>query len=190
MVATFFKYRMKIRLLLAGWRPNRDVWHTMVLPDWVAPNTTAKKILSEFGNLKFGSQNDGGLHVKLNPLCAEVFKEQVICFARALRTTLYPIGSMEIQDEEIILVNEAGNLFCLIENPRSPECIQYNLEALAASFEDALPYLLFSRIGVGRQRMRDGLRAIELYDKAWILRQNNTTGEVIREVVECVASDI
>src|SRR5437867_2138353 len=97
-----------LKLLLAGWRPNRNVWDQLKLPRSFPVFPEAKRVLAEFGNLKFGTAND---HVHLDPSSGEEIAEEIHLYEAALGRSLYPVGFMEHQDRIYLLVDENGIVY-------------------------------------------------------------------------------
>jgi len=122
---------VKARLLLAGWRSNRDVWDELRLPVSLVVFSEAKRILSRFGGLRFGNRNE---HVVLDPVSAIEHDPDLLrrCEA-AVGRPLYPLGYQEHQDREAILVDEDGAIYLNFGD---------DLHLLAMSFEASLRYLV------------------------------------------------
>ena len=79
-----WSWSTRLRLVLAGWRPNRDVWERLTLPAGLAPFAAARAVLREFGGLRLGSDNE---HMWLDPALGEKVADQVrefcsLCFLR------------------------------------------------------------------------------------------------------------
>jgi hypothetical protein len=144
----------RLRLLLAGWRPNRDRWDRLNLPPSLTPFPEARRVLAEFGGLKFGNRNDG---VVLDPSLGEEVAEEIKAFERKLRVRLYPVGVMDHQDRHYLLVDEHGIVYTLIDQ----------LEPLATSFHRALEYLI--RQMADRRDVEADLRPAGLFGKVWRL---------------------
>ena len=97
-----------LRLLLAGWRPGRNVLNRLTLPESLEVFPEAERILAEFGNLRFGDRND---QVRLDPSLGQEIVEQLKMYERELGRRLYPLGVWQHQDRIYLLVDENGVVY-------------------------------------------------------------------------------
>lgn len=143
--ATWFK------LLLAGWRPNRNVWHQVSLPKSFSVFPSAKEAIAEFGNLKFQESSE---LVHLDPSEGERVAEEISRYERKVGCSLYPIGILDGGDTIYLLIDETGIVYTLSDG----------LRPFALTFHRAIEYLVSHRAGVD-----PALEKVGLHQKVWTL---------------------
>ena len=129
-----------LRLLLAGWRPGRNVWKKVTIPNGASIFPEAQRVLSEFGKLKFGNKHDDNV-VIIGPLVKANLLDSIKHLQGMLKTQLYPIAIWGSVDETYILIDEKGIVYKLHFCPTSSST-SYWLTPFASSFEQSLTYLL------------------------------------------------
>lgn len=137
-----WRWSTRLALFFAGWRRNRNVWHRLVLPESICIFPEAKRVLSSYGKLGYGSKN-ASYYVRLDPMLAEANSEQIKAFVTGIGMQLYPLGLMVIQDDYCLLVAENGVAYTLHAMPLGPTDFDADsvLEPLALTFEKALDHL-------------------------------------------------
>jgi hypothetical protein len=90
---SYWRWVTHLRLLLSGWKPRRRVWEQLKLPTSLSPFSAAERILTEFGNLKFGDKNE---YVLLDPSVGERVEKEIRGYERVIGRRLFPIGVWEI----------------------------------------------------------------------------------------------
>jgi len=78
------------RLALAGWHPGRNVWKRMKLPESFEPHPIAKRILTEFGKLKIGPNDN---YTRFEPSVEEGVASAIKRFEKEIGRRLYPWDS-------------------------------------------------------------------------------------------------
>jgi hypothetical protein len=170
-----WKWTTWVRLVLAGWRPNRDVWGTLRLPSSLAVFPSAQRVLAEFGGLKLGTRND---HMYIDPAFGEEVVDQVRAFEKKLQTRLYPVAIVEHQDREYVLIGENGLVYLL----SGCEGRLWDLVPEASTFDREIDYYVqvFVRGYIRfRQRSLDDLRTHGLAGRQWRVTESelqSTTG--------------
>jgi hypothetical protein len=148
----------KIALMGSGWYPGRDVWEKVSRPPQFEVFPVAKRILSEFGNLKIGPSTDITVLV---PMAATEVANEIRSYEVMVGKKLYPLGYREHQDREYLIVDDIGRIYLLTDG----------LKAMASSFERALPYIVWQRIR--RKDLKADLEPIGLYGKVWHLENGS-----------------
>ena len=113
----------------------------------------AQRVLTEFGNLRFGDRND---YVELDPSLGENGADEILPFQEELGTRLYPVGIMEHQDRVYLVVDEKGLVYTVLLD---------ELEPFASSFDQAIEFLV--RPAINRREWEDDLRSVGLVGKVW-----------------------
>jgi hypothetical protein len=142
----------RLRLLFSGWRPRRRVWEQLKLPTSFSPFSAAERLLTEFGNLKFGDKNE---YVLLDPSLAERAEMEILGYERVLGRRLFPIGVGDHQDPVYLLVDEGGIIYTL----------DYELRPFASSFDRAIDHLV--RLECSRDDLQADLKTVGLAGKFW-----------------------
>lgn len=155
----FQRWSARLQLLLAGWRPHRDVWDRLRRPDGLPAHAEAKRILSRYGQLRIGPSND---FTVLDPSVGDEIREPLRWCERVLGRSVYPLGYSEHQDRNYLLVDEAGVIYDLSLDSADP-AIPAELRPLASSFEKLLPSLVTGSFNV--KELREDLDAIGLRDE-------------------------
>ena len=152
---------LKLNLLFVGWRPGRDVWHKLRLPEGIDVFSTARKVLSEFGLLKFGPSCERTI---LDPAAAGDLRRPIELLSQKVGVALFPIGVTHVQDVEYLVVDENEVIYRLFHCTSSvPEV--YSLRPLAANADDAVD-LLMGRTR-GSERRRKAMLERGLLDRRW-----------------------
>jgi uncharacterized protein (TIGR03067 family) len=146
----------RLRLLLVGWRPNRNVWNDLALPKSFTVFPEAQRVLAQFGNLYFGDEND---HIRLEPAVGDEITDCIKVLEEKLGKRLYSVGVWEHQDPMYLLVDEDGVVYFLE--------VDTLLWPLASSFDRAVVY--FARRIWNRHEIDDDLRTVGLLGKTWQL---------------------
>lgn len=154
-----------LRLVLAGWYPRRDVWERLHLPCSFPVFSEARRILSEFGNLKFGATSEW---VRLDPFVGEEIKNQIAWSEKATGRSMYPLGFMQHQDVEYLIADENGYIYHLTLDGGPEPDVTANLDLLASSFEKVLKWLVL-RTWASRLELIQILRADGLKPLSWNL---------------------
>jgi hypothetical protein len=149
-----WRFTTKLALYAAGWRPTRNQWSQLKLPQSFAPFPAAQSVLSKFGGLRFGSRTES---VVLEPALGEEVANEIKAFERLLGLRLFPVGVMEHQDRHYLLVDEQGVVYTLIDE----------LEPLASSFHRAIEYLVRGK--ADRREVDEDLAAAGIARKSWRL---------------------
>lgn len=144
-----------VKLLLAGWRPNRNVLSHLRLPPSFALFPEAKRVLAEYGNVRLGDRNE---YYLFDPFLGEEGAKEILPFERILGRRLYPLGINEHQDVLYLVIDEKGIVYGIMLD----EC-----EPLASSFEVAVE--TFVRGYVGARERENDLRSVGLSRKVWKL---------------------
>jgi hypothetical protein len=147
------------RLLLAGWRPGRDVWGRVQLPHAFESFPEAQRVLSRFAGLRFGDRNDFAV---LDPCAGEEEVGQIRQCERKVGRRMYPVGFAEHQDRAYYLVDEAGVVYLMFPGDE--------LQPLASSFERALDSI--ARRSIRRRERDDDLRPLGLAGTSWTLEED------------------
>ena len=148
---------MRVRLIAAGWHPKRNVWNRLTLPKLFEVHDEARRVLVEYGALKFGDRNDS---VTLDPSRGDEIAHAAKELQNNVKAHLYPLGVMEHQDSHYLLIDEQGVLYTLIEAP-GENIIVFELEPFASTFEKALSFFLRP---VSNE---SDLKSIGLFGKVW-----------------------
>ncbi|WP_435015898.1 SUKH-3 domain-containing protein [Tundrisphaera sp. TA3] len=150
-----------LKLLMAGWHPRRDVWERLHLPGTFRVFPEAKRILSEYGNLRFGDSIEWAL---LDPFVGEEIKNQISWSEMATGRSMYPLGSMQQQDVEYLIADEIGYIYHLTLDGGPEPDVTADLDLLASSFVKALKWLVLrtwaSRVELNRILRADGLKPL------------------------------
>ncbi len=99
----------------------------------------ARRVLSEYGNLKFGDRNEW---VHLDPSVGDEVAEQIGRWEKEIARPLYPLGFTEHQDRIYLLIDEEGIVYTLCLDDAPGQHVDSDLIQLAPSFEEALKYLV------------------------------------------------
>jgi hypothetical protein len=94
-------------------------------------------------------------YVRFDASLGEEIAAQIRQYEGKVGTRLYPIGAMEHQDRHYLLIDENGVVYTLIDQ----------LEPLASSFEQAIPYFLHGT--ASRREVENDLRPIGMLGKVW-----------------------
>ncbi|HEX2973072.1 MAG TPA: SUKH-3 domain-containing protein [Tepidisphaeraceae bacterium] len=151
-----FRWTTIVRLVFAGWYPKRDRCPQLRLPMSFELFPAAKRVLAEFGNLKFGNSSE---RTWLDPSSGDEVADRIWECEGKLGRRLYPIGYYEHQDRDYYLIDESGIVYELWGD---------TLEPLASSIERALEHVFLR----GMRRNRDideDLKAIGMQGKQWHL---------------------
>ena len=169
-----------LTLLVAGWRPCRNIWCQLDLPSGLEVFPEAKRILTEYGGLKFQRSSEV---VHLDPSTAEPIVGQIRRYEEASGRRLYPLGFYEHQDQLYLLIDDQGVVYTLTLLDDAPEPLASSaLEPLASSFERALESLLGgSRL---QREAHEDLRSIGLQGKVWELGFPALEKSILRKSVE------
>lgn len=151
---TTWRWTTRLKLRAAGWRPNRNVWDRLKLPQSLSVFPEAKRILAEFGDLRFSSPAES---VHLDPSVGEEIADQIKVYEKKLGRPLYPVGILEGGDTLYLLVDDKGLVYALSDQ----------LEPFASSFERAIGYLV--RHVINGREMKDDLQAAGVLGKVWKL---------------------
>ena len=141
-------------LVFVGWYPRRDVWGRLRLPPSFELLPEAKRILAEFGGLKFGQRTN---FTWFDPSAGEEVVGEIRQFEVLCGHRLYPLGFREHQDREYLLVDESGVIYLLSDG----------LQPFASSFNRALQ-LLFWKVQRRVQIDRD-LQSTGMAGKNWYI---------------------
>lgn len=152
-----WRWTTLLKLLFAGWRPNRNGLELLQLPSELAIFPEARRVLSEFGGLSFGNSNK---HVCLDPLTAGEIYGHIGTLECAMGCRLYPVGVWEHQDPMYVLVNERGIVFIIEANECRP---------LASSFDRAIEYIV--RQKWDREEKEEDLGRLGMVGKSWRLNE-------------------
>ena len=140
-----------VRLFLAGWRPNRDVWDELTLPNSFVVFPAARLTLSRYGNLTFRHPSET---VTLDPSAGEEAAEEIAAFEKELGFSLYPIGLLDGGDTIYLLIDERGVVYSMSDE----------LQAFALTADRAVEYLVRHDGGFD-----DELDSIGMLGKTWRL---------------------
>jgi hypothetical protein len=127
----------------------------------------AERILSEFGNLRFGNKND---EVVLDPSTGEDILEETRTYEAKLGRRLYPLGVWKHQDRIYLLIDEQGFVYELNFAVRRERRFHYELRPLASSFDRAVDYMV--RRWRTRREKREDLGPVDMLDKVWRLEDS------------------
>lgn len=141
------------RLVLAGWRPGRDVWDSLKLPAGFTAFPEAQRVLAEFGGLKFTKPYGSAT---LDPSVGEEISEEIHAYEKKLGRALYPVGIIDGGDTLYLLLDESGLVYTLT----------YRLEPFASSFNQAIKYLVLV-CTVNKREQREDLKSIGMFGKFW-----------------------
>jgi hypothetical protein len=130
------------------------VWERLKLPKSFPVFPEAKRILAEFGDLKFSDRTES---VDLDPSVGEEVADEIRVFEKKLGRPLYPVGILEGGDALYLLIDDKGFVYALSGRL---------LEPFASSFERAIEYLV--RPKTEGERMED-LQAAGVLGKVWKL---------------------
>jgi hypothetical protein len=162
---TLTRWSTWLRLVLAGWRRDRDVWAALDVPKALRVFPEARRILGAYGGLRFSDRNEW---THLDPSFGKEILPQIAWAERELGRALYPLGYTEHQDRIYLLVDEAGIIYSMaLDDGPGPETTA-DLRFMALSFEQALPGLV--GLVVNRQGICPDPRFIEMLGKTWPLR--------------------
>lgn len=170
-----WRWRTRLRLLLAGWRSNRDAWNVLCLPRQSHVFPEAKRILTEFGGLKFGRPSQ--TIVDLDPAVGDEVAQPIAAFEQKIGRRLFPLGYYEHQDRIHLVVDDDGIVYTLQVgfgplDSSGHEPIEWaELEPLASSFELAIDYLL--RGNVSKSETHGDLESIKMLGMIWKLGPSN-----------------
>src|SRR5690349_205911 len=109
------------KLTDVGWFPGRDVFHELTLPAGLEVFPAAKRVLSEFGNLEWGTPDSS---VCLDPSVADKVVDAIHDYEKQLGSHLYPLGC---DDCVFFLIDGQGHIYAM----------DNTLDPLASSFEHA-----------------------------------------------------
>ena len=154
---TWFKLRS------AGWRPGRDIWDKLDLSGSPPIFPEARRILAEFGGLRFGPPHE---IYDLGPSTNAEVADRLEEFGQLIQSRLYCVGYYEHQDRIYFIVGEDGTTYTLIEGYDENDEETSELEPLASSFERLID--LFTRTAHRSETIED-LRAIGLLGRIWFL---------------------
>jgi hypothetical protein len=126
---SYWRWVTHLSLLLSGWKPWRRVWEQLKLPTSLSPFSAAERILTEFGNLKFGDKNEYAL---LDPSVGERVEKEIRGYERVIGRRLFLIGVWCHQDSMYLLVDVGGIIYTL----------DHELRPFASSFNRAIDYLV------------------------------------------------
>jgi hypothetical protein len=151
-----WRWSTYLKLVLAGWKPGRNVWEQLELPESLPVFAEAQRVLAEFGQLRLGTRHD---RIHLGPSVEDDIVGEIKTYERRLGRRLYPIGVMEHQDPVQLLLDDHGIVYTLMPG--------LELEPMASSFDRAIEFLI--RRHTSRQESRDDLRRVGISEKAWRL---------------------
>jgi hypothetical protein len=147
------------RLLLAGWRPGRDVLGRLPLPESFELFSEAERVLRQFAGLEFGNRND---YARLDPAAGDEVVGPIRECERKVGRRMYPVGFTEHQDRAYYLVDETGVVYLMFPGDE--------LQPLASSFERALDSI--TRRSIRRRDRDEDLRPLGLVGKSWELAES------------------
>lgn len=175
----FESWSVKLRLLVAGWYPGRNVLHKLKIPNYPQQFPEAMQVLAEYGGLCFGNSNS---YIKLDPVFSDNVDKQIEAFAQKLGRNLYPLGVMVHQDTHFLLIDNEGIIYTMIDCPIIENDIVhtiFELEPLASSFTQAIGYFVFR--SSNRKKMKNDLKNINMDNKMWKVEEyvalNKNTSE-------------
>jgi SUKH-3 immunity protein len=152
-----------LKLLFAGWRPKRNVWGRLTLPRSLSPFPEAERVLRQFGNLRFGARD---VVVDFNPALGEEVADEIRMFESQLARRLYPVGIMEHQDRDYLLIDQGGIVYTLMVCPPLQNRAGIaELVPLASSFEQAIETLLHRQ--PRRREVGEDMCAAGVTGKVW-----------------------
>lgn len=143
---------VRLRLYWAGWRPGRDVWAKLNLPEGLPVFAEARRILGELGDLQFGDPH--WEMVRFEPYPPPEVLPHITQFAAQIGRQVYPIGYNEHQDRVFLLIDDEGTVYTLepsydpdVPRGQVSRLESSRIEVLSHSFERALWDLSQGRIG-------------------------------------------
>ncbi|WP_165250808.1 SUKH-3 domain-containing protein [Paludisphaera soli] len=163
----FAGWLLRLRLLRAGWRPRREVWGELRLPTGLEVFPEARRILAQYGGLRFSTVPFEV--VILDPCRDQDEVSRIRDASRLLNKRLYRVGYQEVQDRLYLLLDETGWIYTLEGGVGPDEHGNWVVEAAvriqASSFERALPYLTRGEVDVAQGEA--DLRAAGITSQAW-----------------------
>lgn len=145
------------KLVLAGWRPNRNAWRQLTLPRSFAVFPMAKAALAEFGNLKFQSPSET---VDLDPSIGDEIAAEIKRYEEKVGRPFYPVGIIDGGDTAYVLIDAEGIVYALTDQ----------LEPFALTFDRAIEYLVHHRGG-----RDEGLASVGMLGSVWRLDDGPTS---------------
>lgn len=139
----------------AGWTEGRDVSHNIEWPRDIPAFEAARKILSEFGGLKFRTRQS---IIEIKPYIHNDTLQEIPFYEEKIGTKLFPIAEVTIGDTLDILVDPDGHIYTLYPF--------HSVEPLASSFSVALKYLV-NGFKIDDAAVQEDLSKIGLAEKAW-----------------------
>lgn len=164
-----WRWRTCIRLWLRGWRAGRHVLNKLNLPESFALFPAAEHVLDEFGDLYLGDESD---HLHVIPQAGMEVVHQIKGMEESLGDALYPLGILEHQDREYVLINPAGHVF-LLQGCVDDETA--NLVPAGFRFEHLIEWFLGAR-SFEKTRVAH-LEAAGLNGRSWTLPRHDSAIE-------------
>lgn len=147
-----WRWKTWFRLVLAGWRPNRNAWNQLKLPESFDVFPEARRVLTEFGNLKF--ERAWGTLI-LDPFVGEEVRGEIQEYEKQLGYALYPIGIDDGGDTLYLLIDEDGIIYAM----------SGDLQPFAGCFGVAIDRLLCGLID--KRALDEDLRAVQMSGRVW-----------------------
>lgn len=123
-----------LKMLLAGWRPDRDALESLALPEGFDLFPEASRVLSQYGGITFSNDH---LLIKFDPSLIKDCYGSILSASGQIGLPCYPIGFADGGDYLCIMIDKIGRVYTL----------NYDPEPFALNFEQAVDFLLRESIG-------------------------------------------